>query len=62
MSYERVEDNSKIFKTHFENELHRVIIHGILHLLGYNDSTESQKLKMRKLEESSLDKFWKNAK
>lgn len=42
--------NSKIFKVKFENELIRVIIHGTLHLTGYNDYSEGQRRYMRGLE------------
>ena len=46
--------NSKIFKVKFENELIRVIIHGTLHLIGYNDYSEGQKRYMRGLENKWL--------
>ena len=39
ISIERVTENSKKFKTSFETELHRVMVHGVLHLCGYNDKT-----------------------
>lgn len=54
ISIERVEENSKYFKISFEEELHRVIIHGILHLLGYKDKKSSDKALMRKKEEAYL--------
>ncbi len=46
--------NSKIFKVKFENELIRVIIHGTLHLIGYNDYSEGQRRYMRGLENKWL--------
>jgi len=50
ISMESVKRNSITFKSTFLNELFRVIIHGILHLGGMEDSTKSQKLNMRKKE------------
>jgi rRNA maturation RNase YbeY len=50
ISMESVKRNSITFKSSFLNELFRVIIHGILHLGGMEDSTKSQKLNMRKKE------------
>jgi len=54
ISTERVLENASEFETSFTNELHRVIIHGILHYCGYKDKTEQDKLIMRKKEETSL--------
>ena len=54
ISIDRVADNAKDFNQTFEHELHRVIIHGILHLCGYGDKTEVQEKKMRALEEKYL--------
>lgn len=54
ISVERVEENAKIFKTTFDQELHRVIIHGIHHLLGQGDKSEAEVAAMRKKEEASL--------
>lgn len=50
ISMESVRRNSFTFKCTLINELFRVIIHGILHLCGMEDSTKSQKLSMRKKE------------
>lgn len=50
ISMESVKRNSVTFKSSFLNELFRVIIHGILHLGGMEDSTKSQKLNIRKKE------------
>jgi rRNA maturation RNase YbeY len=54
ISIDRVKDNASGFKVSFEQELHRVMIHGVLHLLGYKDKTSSQKSLMRKKEEACL--------
>ena len=54
ISVERVKDNATRFNVSFEEELHRVMIHGVLHLLGYKDKTTSQRVLMRKKEEACL--------
>lgn len=54
VSIERVEDNANFFDISFENELHRVIIHGVLHLCGYKDKTTAQKKEMRLKESLAL--------
>jgi len=42
ISIDRIKENAEIFKVEFNNELLRVIIHGILHLIGYNDKSDSE--------------------
>jgi len=54
ISIERVKENAHKFETHFENELHRVMVHGVLHLLGYSDKTKAAKSVMRKKEDAYL--------
>ena len=54
ISLERVEANAKKFNTTFENELHRVLAHGLLHLCGYKDKTKKDATLMRQKEEESL--------
>jgi probable rRNA maturation factor len=54
ISIDRVRDNAATHSTSFEDELHRVIIHGVLHMLGFKDKTTEQEATMRKLEDSSL--------
>jgi rRNA maturation RNase YbeY len=54
ISRENVLKNSKRFRTDFENELMRVIVHGLLHLAGYNDRSERQRRIMRKKENEYL--------
>ncbi len=56
ISIDRVKENSKTFKTNFIDELHRVIIHGILHLLGYTDKSKKDKELMTQKEDSYLKK------
>ncbi len=54
ISVDRIRDNAKLFSVPFEQELHRVIIHGIHHLLGQGDKTEEEATAMRKKENDSL--------
>lgn len=54
ISTERVKDNATLHQTNFNDELHRTMIHGVLHLLGYNDKTHKEKNDMRKLEDHYL--------
>jgi len=57
ISIERVKENSTIFDNSFSEELHRVMVHGILHLIGYDDHSEVDKKLMRKKENYYLNKF-----
>jgi len=50
VSVERVKENAHEFSDSFEEELHRVLVHGLLHLCGYKDKTEEDKDIMRKKE------------
>jgi len=54
ISLETVKTNSEKFKTDYEEELHRVMIHGILHLCGYDDTTSTERKMMRTREEEAL--------
>ncbi len=54
ISIPRVRENAKKFNTSFDDELHRVIIHGVLHLVGYSDKNARQKSLMRNKEDSYL--------
>lgn len=54
ISIERVKENALKYSKTFENELHRVIIHGVLHLLGYTDKTKIAKEEMTKQENLCL--------
>ena len=62
ISVERVGENAKKFSKTLEDELHRVIIHGILHLLGYMDKTKAAKAEMTKQENNSLRSLKKSKK
>jgi rRNA maturation RNase YbeY len=54
ISIERVKDNSNAYNTSLIVELYRVIFHGVLHLIGYNDKTSDEKQKMREKEDLYL--------
>lgn len=54
ISIERVKENALKYSKTFENELHRVIIHGVLHLLGYADKTKMAKEEMTRQENLCL--------
>ncbi len=55
ISVDRVRENAKTFNTSFENELQRVMIHGVLHLVGYKDKTKEEKTKMQEKETQYLN-------
>ncbi len=54
ISLPRAKENSEKFGEPFEKEVARLIIHGALHLLGFEDETDQEKNKMRKIEEKYL--------
>jgi probable rRNA maturation factor len=54
MSIERVQANAAELATTFDDELHRVMIHGVLHLVGYADKSAREKSEMRKKEDAYL--------
>ena len=54
ISVERVRENATLFNSSFEQELRRVIIHGVLHLLGQADKSDEDAAEMRRKEESAL--------
>ena len=54
ISIDRIKENARSFRVSFTNELKRVIIHGILHLCGYQDHTKEEIKKMRQKEDFYL--------
>lgn len=54
ISVDRVRDNASSYNASFEDELNRVIIHGVLHLCGYKDKSEEDELLMRSKENEAL--------
>jgi probable rRNA maturation factor len=57
VSIERVLDNAKDYNTVFEDELKRVLVHGVLHYCGYKDKSEEDELIMRSKEDDKLSMF-----
>jgi rRNA maturation RNase YbeY len=54
ISIDTVRDNAAFYGTTFENELHRVIVHGVLHLIGYDDHSDADTAAMRAAEDRAL--------
>lgn len=54
ISVERVQDNAKLLNVNFVDELHRVMIHGLLHMVGFDDKDVDARLVMRKQENLAL--------
>ncbi|MFC5194224.1 rRNA maturation RNase YbeY [Bizionia hallyeonensis] len=54
ISTERVADNAQDFKATFSDELHRVMVHGVLHYCGYKDKSEAESEAMRSMENHYL--------
>lgn len=57
ISTERVVENAAKFEVDFVNELHRVMSHGLLHLMGYGDKSEEESKIMRQKEEEKIELF-----
>lgn len=58
ISIERVKENAKEFNQSFEQELKRVMIHGALHLIGFNDKTKEEQKQMTEKEDYSLSLYY----
>lgn len=59
ISTERVRENAKIYNTTYQEELHRVIFHGILHLCGFKDKKPKDQKIMRENEDYCLEQYKK---
>ena len=57
ISVDTVADNAKEYNVTFEKELERVMVHGVLHLVGYNDKSDSEVKQMRAKENQYLSLF-----
>lgn len=60
ISLDTVRTNSQKYNTDFQEELHRVIIHGVLHLCGLDDKLEEDAIRMRESENSALKQLYSN--
>lgn len=60
ISVERVKENSMLYNNSFNQEMLRVIFHGLLHLLGFNDKTENEVRIMRSMEDALIQKYTNN--
>lgn len=54
ISIDRIRENANIFSRTFKDELHRVMAHGVLHLIGFDDLCEEDEMQMREEEERCL--------
>lgn len=59
ISVDKVKENAALWEDSFSRELRRVMVHGVLHLLGYDDSSEAERNIMRVLEDKALS-LWMN--
>ena len=57
VSLQRISDNASTLSKNYEEELRRVLAHGILHLCGYKDKTEDEETEMRKKEDFYIAKY-----
>ncbi|MCS4304345.1 MULTISPECIES: rRNA maturation RNase YbeY [Chryseobacterium] len=57
VSLQRISDNASTLSRDYEDELRRVLAHGILHLIGYKDKTEEEEKEMRRMEDLYLSKY-----
>jgi rRNA maturation RNase YbeY len=57
ISLDRVDDNSSSYGVSFEEELRRVMAHGMLHMIGFKDKSEQEQEKMRNAENEALELF-----
>jgi len=60
LSIERIQDNARKYAVPLEEELKRVMIHGLLHLLGYTDTSKEEQRIMRQKEDYYLNLFKKS--
>ncbi|WP_340064126.1 rRNA maturation RNase YbeY [Ascidiimonas aurantiaca] len=57
ISIDRVRENATLYNVSFEEELKRVMIHGVLHCIGYKDKTDKEKRLMREKENEKINMF-----
>lgn len=59
LSLDRIQENAETFGRSYASELHRVMIHGVLHLVGFDDLTDAEEQQMREKEEQCLSLIFK---
>ena len=59
ISLDRIAENAEKFGITYNEELHRVIFHGALHLCGFKDKSAADKKEMRKMEDRCLSQYFK---
>ena len=57
LSFDRIRENALVFHTTLQNEIHRVMFHGVLHLCGLEDDSPTNKLRMREREDFYLNQY-----
>ncbi len=57
ISIDRIKENATLYKVKLEHELKRVMAHGLLHLLGFDDKSKDDKMKMKDEEDNAIDLF-----
>lgn len=57
LSYDRIKDNARAEGVSLQDELHRVMLHGLLHLLGHRDKTKDERRTMRRAEDRFLKRL-----
>lgn len=57
VSIDRIKENASEYEVAFDEEIHRVMSHGLLHLLGYNDKSSEEKDLMRNKENEMMELF-----
>ncbi len=62
ISLPEAKKNSKLFRVSVDNELLRLLTHGILHIIGYDDKNSNRKKIMKQEEDRLVRKFWKQVK
>lgn len=61
ISVERIRENAAQFSTTYQEELHRVIFHGLLHLCGFKDKTKADQQEMRRQEQNCLTDYFEKS-
>ena len=59
ISIDRIKDNAQMMNKTFQSEFHRVMIHGVLHIIGFDDKTDTDEKIMREKEEECLQILFK---